>query len=318
LAQRWTGRRQVDDGVRFAPTLTIACLVVAIVLAFLDRPDARIQPLANLRAGFNDLAAPVLELAARPLRGFANTGPWWRTQLALAEENRELRLQVSELRAWRDVALAGQERNARYREALNLQGPDTGERITAWTVADRSNAFVRSRLVGAGAEAGVRPGYPAVNVYGLVGRIVDVGRSSSRILLLTDLNSRVAVMADRSNARALLLGDNTGQPRLEYLSREPDLIEGDRIVTSGDDNVLPRGLPVGQAFRDSEGRWRVALYSDAAPLDLVWIWPFDAVADPGAEPAVVAVPERQPDLTAQQGDGAGSAGVPAATSEGDG
>lgn len=318
MAQRWTGRRQVDDGVRFAPTLTIACVVVAIVLAFLDRPDARIQPLANLRAGFNDMAAPVLELAARPLRGFANTGPWWRTQLALAEENRELRLQVSELRAWRDVALAGQERNARYREALNLQGPDTGERITAWTVADRSNAFVRSRLVGAGAEAGVRPGYPAVNVYGLVGRIVDVGRSSSRILLLTDLNSRVAVMADRSNARALLLGDNTGQPRLEYLSREPDLIEGDRIVTSGDDNVLPRGLPVGQAFRDSEGRWRVALYSDAAPLDLVWIWPFDAVADPGAEPELVAAPERQPDLTAQQGDGAGGADVPAAAAEGEG
>jgi len=62
---------------------------------------------------------------------------------------------------------------------------------------------------------------------------------------------------------------------------------GDRIVTSGDDNVLPRGLPVGQAFLDNEGRWRVALYSDAAPLDLVWIWPFNAVADPGEEPEPV-------------------------------
>lgn len=317
MAQRWTGRRQVDDGVRFAPTLTIACLVIAIVLAFLDRPDARIQPLASLRAGFNDLAAPVLELAARPLRGFANTGPWWRSQLALAEENRQLRLQVSELRAWRDVALAGQERNARYREALNLQAPEAGERITAWTVADRSNAFVRSRLVGAGVDAGVRAGFPAVNVYGLVGRIVDVGRSSSRILLLTDLNSRVAVMADRSNARALLLGDNTGQPRLEYLSREPDLIEGDRIVTSGDDNVLPRGLPVGQAFRDSEGRWRVALYSDAAPLDLVWIWPFDAVADPGAEPSPVSGPGLEPGFTVQQDGGVIGATRPAAA-EGEG
>jgi rod shape-determining protein MreC len=284
LAQRWTGRRQNDYGVRFAPALTIACIVIALVLTFLDRPDARIAPLASLRAGFNDLSAPVLALAARPFRGAANTGPWWSNQLALAEENRQLRLQISELRAWRDVALAVQERNARYREALNLQGPDTGERITAWTVADRSNAFVRSRLVGAGAEAGVRAGYPAVNVYGLVGRIVDVGQSSSRILLLTDLNSRVAVMADRSNARALLLGDNTGQPRLEYLSREPDLVDGDRIVTSGDDNILPRGLPVGQAFRDGQGRWRVALYSDAAPLDLVWIWPFETVESPEAEP----------------------------------
>ncbi|KAA5805477.1 rod shape-determining protein MreC [Alkalicaulis satelles] len=249
-----------------------------------------------MRAAFNDLAAPVLELAARPLRGVANTGPWWRNQLELAEENRELRLRASELRAWRDVALSLQERNARYREALNLQAPAGAERITAWTVADRSNAFVQSRLVGAGADAGVRTGYPAVNIYGLIGRTVEVGRTSSRVLLLTDLNSRVAVMADRSNARALLLGDNTDYPRLDFLSHDPDLLEGDRIVTSGDDNVLPRGLPVGQAFLDREGRWRVALYSDAAPLDLVWIWPFDAVADPEAEPvAIPALPETLPD-----------------------
>ncbi|MCC5996898.1 MAG: rod shape-determining protein MreC [Oceanicaulis sp.] len=290
MAQRRSGRWQADDGVRFAPALTVACIVIAIVLAFLDRPDARVQPLADLRAAFNDFAAPVLELAARPLRGAANTGPWWRSQLELAEENRQLRLQVSELRAWRDVALSLQERNARYREALNLQAPAGAERITAWAVADRSNAFVRSQLVGAGAESGVRPGYPAVNVYGLIGRTVDVGRTSSRVLLLTDLNSRVAVMADRSNARALLLGDNTSYPRLDFLSRDPDLVEGDRIVTTGDDNVLPRGLPVGQAFLDRDGRWRVALYSDAAPLDLVWIWPFEPVADPDVDPVPLPVP----------------------------
>jgi len=279
---RRPGRRQSDEGVRFPLALTGVCVILAALLLWLDRPEDRIEPLSAARAGFNDAALPVLELAGRPLRGMGNTGPWWRRQMELAEENRRLRLRAAELRAWRDVALSLQERNRRYEDMLNVHGPDMGTRISAWTVADQSSDFVRSRLVAAGRDVGVEPGLPAVNIYGLIGRTVDVGRESSRILMLTDFNSRVAVMADRSNARALLVGDNTDFPRLDYLGREPDLVEGDRIVTSGDDNVMPRGLPVGDAVRDRDGRWRVALYSRAAPIDLVWIWPFDPVDAPGS------------------------------------
>lgn len=276
------GRRQQDDAVRFPWLLTALCAIIAGVLLWLDRPEDRLEPLSAARAGFNDAVLPVLELAGRPLRGVENMGPWWRRQMELAEENRALRLKVAELRAWRDVALSLQERNRRYEDMLNVHGPDAGARISAWTVADQSTDFVRSRLVAAGRAQGVAPGYPAVNIYGLIGRTVDVGRQSARILLLTDFNSRVAVMADRSNARALLVGDNTDYPRLDYLGRDPDIREGDRIVTSGDDNVMPRGLPVGEAVRDRDGRWRVALYSGAAPIDLVWIWPFDSVDAPGS------------------------------------
>ncbi|MFW6300728.1 MAG: rod shape-determining protein MreC [Oceanicaulis sp.] len=276
------GRRHSDDGVRFAWPLTGICVLIAAILLWLDRPDSRIEPLSEARAGFNDAVLPLLALAGQPLRGLENMGPWWRRQMELAEENRTLRLQAAELRAWRDVALSLQERNRRYEDMLNVHGPDVGARISAWTVADQSTDFVRSRLVAAGREQGVEPGYPAVNIYGLIGRTVDVGARSSRILLLTDFNSRVAVMSDRSNARALLVGDNTDFPRLDYLGRDPDLAEGDRVVTSGDDNVMPRGLPVGEAVRDRDGRWRVALYSRAAPIDLVWIWPFDPVDAPGS------------------------------------
>jgi len=276
------GRRQQDDAVRFPWLLTGMCAIFAGVLLWLDRPEDRLDGLSSARAGFNDAVFPILELAGRPLQGLENMGPWWRRQMELAEQNRALRLQAAELRAWRDVALSLQERNRRYEEMLNVHGPDMGARISAWTVADQSTDFVRSRLVAAGREQGVAPGFPTVNIYGLIGRTVDVGRRSARILMLTDFNSRVAVMADRSNARALLVGDNTDFPRLDYLGRDPDIREGDRIVTSGDDNVMPRGLPVGEAVRDRDGRWRVALYSRAAPIDLVWIWPFDPVDAPGS------------------------------------
>lgn len=283
MAQPRLARRRDDDGVRFPPLLFLVCFVLAGALLYADRPDNRFAALSGFRAGFNDVTLPLLQAVDQPLRGFANIGPWWRRQFDLAEENRALRLQIAELRAWRDVAQSLQERNARYREALNLQSPATGQRITSWSVADQSSDFVRSRLLAAGREAGVRTGYPVVNLYGLVGRTVDVGEQSSRVILLTDFNSRIAVMADRSNARALLVGDNSDFPRLDYLGRAPDIREGDRIVTSGDDNVMPRGLPVGEAVRDRDGRWRVALYHRVAPIDLVWIWPYQALPTPEDE-----------------------------------
>ena len=284
MAQRRSARRRDEDGVSFPLPIFIICLVAAGAILYADRPDARFGPFSDLRAGFNDAMLPLFEAVDEPLRGFGAMGPWWRRHFELAEENRQLRLQLAELRAWRDVARSLQERNARYREALNLQGPGAGERIAAWTVADQSTDFVRSRLIDAGGAEGVRTGFPVVNLYGLVGRTVDVGRRSSRVLLLTDFNSRIAVMADRSNARALLVGDNSDFPRLEYLGPRPDLEPGDRIVTSGDDNVMLRGLPVGEAVQDRDGRWRVALYHRAAPIDLVWVYPFQPVPAPQDRP----------------------------------
>lgn len=300
------GRRNQDDSVRFPLPLFLFCLLVAAALLWLDRPADRIAPLVSVRAGFNDALAPALALARQPIDGVENVGPWWRRQGELAQENRALRLQIAELRAWRDVALSLQERNARYAELVNLQAPQIGRPISAWAVADQSTDFVQSRLIAAGRVHGVRPGYPAVNLYGLVGRTVEVGERTSRVLLLTDFNSRIAVMADRSNDRALLVGDNTDFPRLDYLSRDIEFTEGDRIVTSGDDNVMPRGLPVGEAVLDRDGRWRVVLYSDAAPIDLISVWPYEPTPEPASmldaeAPGIGDAAEPAPGAAAQSG-----------------
>lgn len=302
MAQWRSSRRDQEEGVRFSPAVFIFLVLISAILVAFDRPDSRPEALSQVRAAFNDAAMPLLQVAAWPIRRATNTGPWWRRQFDLAEENRELREELAELRAWRDVALSLRDRARLYEQALNLESPAAHERITAFAVAERAGPFVRSRLLGVGAERGVREGYPVVNVYGLVGRTIDVGRRSSRALLLTDLNSRVAVMADRSNARAMLVGDNTDFPRLDYLGSAPDIEEGDRIVTSGDDNILPRGLPVGEAVRDRNGQWRVALYSEAAPIDLVWIWPFDPVEAPEAD---ASLPDRAPEAPAEAEEAAG-------------
>lgn len=284
-------RRSRDDGehrVRFSRTIFIALIVISGALIAFDQPSTRSQAFANFRASFTDAAAPLLELAAQPIRAVKGIGPYFRRQGELAEENAELRQQLIEARYWEDIAYRQRDRIEVYEAALNVQTPATEDRIGAWTVADPQGPFVQARLIGRGSNSGVSDGYPVINLYGLVGRVYETGQRSSRVLLLTDLNSRVPVMVDRSNARAILVGDNSEYPRLEYVGRNPDIRPGDRLVSSGDDGTLPRGLPVGMAVPTREGGWRVELYSDQAPIDFVWVWPYRPVEEPEVEEETAA------------------------------
>lgn len=291
MASRRSTRNDAEHGVRFSRTIFIALIVISGALIAFDQPSSRSDAFARFRAGFTDIAAPLLELAAQPIRAVKGIGPYFRNQGELARENAELRQQLIEARYWEDLAYRQRDRIEVYESALNVQTPATEDRIGAWTVADPQGPFVQARLIGRGAESGVADGYPVINLYGLVGRVYETGQRSARVLLLTDLNSRVPIMIDRSNARAILVGDNSDYPRLDYLGRQPDIEPGDRIVSSGDDGILPRGLPVGIAVPTREGGWRVELYSDQAPIDFVWVWPYQPAQAPQIEPAIAASDE---------------------------
>ena len=117
--------------------------------------------------------------------------------------------------------------------------------VTARVMANSSGAFVRSVLINAGRQQSVRLGYPVVNAHGLVGRIVDAGEGAARVLLLTDLNSRVPVRVGQEGKRAILVGDNGPNPRLDYLPANAKVVPGATVATSGAGGVFPSGLRVG-------------------------------------------------------------------------
>jgi rod shape-determining protein MreC len=135
--------------------------------------------------------------------------------------------------------------NAGLRELSNFSAAPAAGQITARVIADSSNAFVRSLLVLAGEPDGVVKGQAAVTGQGLVGRVTAVGERASRVLLVTDINSRIPVRIDRTRERAVLAGNNSSSPALIYLPPETGVQVGDRIVTSGHGGVFPKGIPVG-------------------------------------------------------------------------
>lgn len=260
-----------------AAVAVVACAVGAILLLLSDQRDPA-SPYAGARAGVETVAAPVGGVLAAPVRWFGHLSDGIGGYFFAVSENRRLKRQLAELEPWRDQAIALKNINARYEAMLGIRPEPPVPMVTARSVSDSRGPFSNARLLDVGAARGVKVGNPAINEHGLVGRVVGTSPNVSRMLLLTDVASRTPVLVDRTDARAILTGDGSGNPRLEFVRGVGSVQPGDRILTSGDGGAFPRGLPIGVAARGVDGSWRVKLFSDRGAIDYVRILMFEDFA----------------------------------------
>lgn len=256
-------------------TAAVALIVAAVIaVAFLlaDRRETlQEQAYGVTRQTVDVVAKPVSGAIAAPGRWTGLGFDYVRSYFFTAGENRRLKTELAEMRQWRDRALDLQDQNERFKSLLGLRTNPPIPMASARVVADSRGPFANTRLADAGSDKGIEVGNPVLNERGLVGRVVGVAGGVSRVLLLTDIASRTPVMIDRTNARAILTGDGGPNPKLEYLRGVDPIQQGDRVVTSGDGGVVPRGLPVGAAVKGLDGRWRVVLFADQSSIDYIRI-----------------------------------------------
>jgi rod shape-determining protein MreC len=259
-----------------AAVALVVAIVVAVALLMSDRRETfQAEAYGVTRKAADAVAAPVNGVLATPTRWIGDGVNGVKGYFFAVSENRRLKAELREMKAWRDAAIALRDTNERYRTILGLKTDPPIPMVGARIITDSRGPFANTRLANAGKESGVKPGHPVMSENGLVGRVIGVTTGVSRVLLLTDVASRTPVMIDRNNARAILTGDGSPNPRLDYLRGKDAVRPGDRILTSGDGGVLPRGLPVGTAVKGLDGRWRVSLASDSAPIDYVRILKFE-------------------------------------------
>jgi rod shape-determining protein MreC len=250
----------------------IVAAIVAIALLLTDRRETfQGEAYGVTRKAADAVSAPVNGALSAPIRWTGDGVNAVRGYFFAISENRRLKAELGEMRQWRDAAIALRDTNERYRTLLGLRTEPPVPMVAARIITDSRGPFASTRLASAGKEKGVSPGNPVMSENGLVGRIIGVTTGVSRVLVLTDIASRTPVMIDRTNARAILSGDGGPNPKLDYLRGEKPVREGDRVLTSGDGGLLPRGLPVGTAVKGLDGVWRVSLASDSAPIDYVQI-----------------------------------------------
>ena len=230
--------------------LTLPVLFVASFgIVLLGKVDTMLAD--RIRVSLGDTLAPIYAVLASPIA---------RTQQALAdmtelwgmqEENARLRSENDALRRWQTVALALDAENQRLKAELNWVPSPAPAFVTARVVADDGGVYARAVLLSVGPNNFIHKGQIALDERGLVGRVTDVGARSARVLLLTDLNSRIPVVIEGSQARAIMVGTNGPRPRLIYWSDGAPK-EGDRVVTSAEAGALPPDLPVGTVHYSAE------------------------------------------------------------------
>jgi rod shape-determining protein MreC len=224
--------------------LTLPVLIAAAFgLMLLGKADTLLAERA--RIALSDALAPIYGVMAQPLEHAHLVLQNGRRLLSVFEDNTRLRQENERLRHWQSVALALDAENATLKANLHWIPDPQAHYVTARVVADAGGVYARSVLLTAGPSHHITKGQIALDDRGLVGRVTEVGSRSVRVLLITDINSRVPVTLESSRARAMLMGTNGPRPRLMHWPEGVHPVEGERVVTSAEADAFPPGLIVG-------------------------------------------------------------------------
>ena len=246
-------------------------LLFFIIAAFAIMMLGKAETVAveRVRAGVVDVMAPVMAALSQPIVTVSAGFDRLENFFNVYEKNELLRQQNTRLLEWQSAALALAAENSTFRKMLNFV-PERGVSFsTARVIGDSGGVFVRSVLINAGRVSGIEKGDAAVTGSGLVGRVAVSGRQSGRVLLITDLNSRIPVVSEKERLRAILSGDNSNSPRLLFLPPHARLSVGERVVTSGHGGVFPAGLPVGTISSMEDGAIRIRPFVDFDTLEYI-------------------------------------------------
>ena len=221
----------------------LGLVIAAFGLMLLSKAD--VVMMERFRSQVTDTVAPILDVMSRPVATANEVIAEVRALGAVAEENRRLRSDKERLLQWQFVARKLEAENKALRSQLNYLPAPEASYVTARVIADTGGAFAHSMLLNIGVQPGVAKGQAVVTGDGLIGRIAGVGDRATRVLLITDLNSRIPVLIEATRTRAILAGNNTNRLRLIHLPPGASVSPGDRVVTSGHGGAFPVGLPVG-------------------------------------------------------------------------
>jgi len=242
--------------------------LVLVAAGFLAIGRVDLPVAERIRGALLDLVTPVISFITAPVA----VGEQWleqgRSYLNVREENLRLKDEVQRLTLWQEAARRLEKENAGLRALNGVRLDGLSTYVTARVVAATGGPFARAVLVDAGNEDGIARGMAAVNGEGVVGRVVGTGNRAARILLLTDINSRVPVRIEPGNIRGILVGDNSARLSLDFLPPGARVNPGDRIVTSGQGGIFPPDLPVGTVIAAPAGaKIDVAPFVDFERLD---------------------------------------------------
>ena len=268
----------------------IFLILVAIGIMLLSRTETSV--IEKFSTAVVDVVSPIMDAISKPAATINHTVRTFQDLMDLREDNIRLKLENERLLLWQETAKRLQSENKVLQSLLQFRPDPKMQFITARVIADSGGAFVKSVIVNTGKREGVRKGQAAVTGEGLAGRVISVGYRSARVLLVTDINSRVPVLVEASRDRAILSGDNSSMPQLNFLPANSAAKPGHRILTSGHGGVFPAGLQVGHIVDAPDGIMRVKPYVKFQKLEYIRLVDSAMSAPFDSKPSVKVGPQQ--------------------------
>ncbi len=279
--------------VRRVLVAALALVLTALFLIWrIDSP--RVE---RLRNGLIDRIVPSMDWAMAPVTTLTGMFDSFQSYSRIYEQNQELRRELQQMKAWKEAAVQLEQQNAKLLAQNQVRLDPKLTSVSGVVMADSGSPFRQSVLLNVGARDGIVDGWAAMDGLGLVGRISGVAQGSARLLLLTDASSRIPVTIQPSGQRAMLVGDNSAAPPLDFIEAPEQIRPDDRVVSSGDGGVFPAGILVGTVIKTKDSRFRVRLAADYDRLDFVRVLrshPSEPIDEAGA--LIVPPPVDRPSL----------------------
>lgn len=246
----------------------VILFLAALLLMILNKNHSMI--LERSTGAATGVVAATLDLLVIPAKMLAHGYEYLSELKRIKKDNALLKEENRNLRVLQDKYKALEIENKLLADLLNyVPLPEAGF-IAARVVAEESNAFAHSLLAYV-ANKNVLKGDVVLADSGIVGRVDKIADKYAKIILITDINSKIPVMLEKSRVRGILTGDNTTTPKLIFIPLNAEINVGDRIVTSGVSGVFPAGLPVGYVVAVSKNEIKVKPFAKLEQLEYVKI-----------------------------------------------
>lgn len=252
--------------------------IIALLLILVHKIDLGL--ISGISKGVFYITAPVIHVVTLPAQGLSYSYKKASEIVNIYNENERLKAENEDLFLLKDRMKALRAENKILKKLLHHFDTPNIQSYTARIIAENGNAFANSLIIYLGNNASqIKPGYAVVNENGLVGRIDLVSGNYARATLITDINSQIPVISQKSRDRGILVGNNSPQLKLIFTPLMAELHKGDILVTSGVGGALPPDIPVAKIQKtDIDSITAIPLFTPSE-LEIIKIIAYDVMPD---------------------------------------
>ena len=245
----------------------LALVLLSIIFIFVETIETK--PLNYLRSFIKDVIYRGALVVSAPTKGVASITGTIKDHIQLYNNYEELKKENIELKNNISNSEFLELENNQLKKLVEERTTTYSNLLSARVMLDKQSPYLNSYIINIGSNKNIKNGMAVLHGKNFIGRIVDVNFFSSRVLLITDLNSKIPVIVEPSNTHAILSGrGKNNNPTLEYLPEEHDIKNDDKIYTSGKEGIFSPGIPIGEA-KIEDKTIEILLFSDLNQITFI-------------------------------------------------